>query len=187
MTREAYRCYTSAGNYDIFCRTTPYLEKPQQFNASLEKSGLAWWNTHWAHGSNGTLRHRLSYTQAPVILSAQTCTYTVYVCVCVCIHTNKHTRYHTQAPGQVQLCAQKHTNHIYVVCVFLCIHQLSYTITSNTLCTQTHKHTNTQIHKYTYTQIHKYTYTQIHIPKHKHIKGYYALLLEFIFLHTVEL
>ena len=38
------------GNYDIFCRTTIFGETStmRAFSASLEKSGTAWSNTHWA-------------------------------------------------------------------------------------------------------------------------------------------
>ena len=62
------------GNYDIFCRTTIFGKTStiHKFHASLEKSGLAWWNTHWAAGFNGALRHRLSCTSTGSTLSTHT-------------------------------------------------------------------------------------------------------------------
>ena len=87
------------GNYDIFCRTTIFGETStiQEFHASLEKSGLAWWNTHWGHLALMVLYATGYHKQAPVQYSP------VHTYTHKTIQRNTHITYIAQVTHTAQV------------------------------------------------------------------------------------
>ena len=109
------------GNYDIFCRTTIFGETStiQEFHASLEKSGLAWWNTHWGHLALMVLYATGYHKQAPVL----PCAHTQKKHTHKTIQRNTHITYIAQVTHTTQVIM--HISPAFLLeFIFLCIAEL---------------------------------------------------------------